>query len=302
MSEVKAFSYALVSQAEIARRIGLKPSHLARLLELYPDQLPRPILTTSEKKTQKYWRRSALAGFEAFLEAEPVTKEEIDSCPQKIIHEISFESVLELAKARKIPADSLLWWIEDKYGTVAHVAAVHGWLPVGFSQWELATKDGRTVAHFAAAGGCLPAGFDKWELASKSGWTVAHTAASNGKLPDGFDRWELATPDGFTVAHAAAMHGHLPEGFDQWELATKFGCTVAQYAAMRGHLPEGFDRWELKDKDGKTVAHAAAMNGKLPKGFDRWELADGKGKTVRQVHEERFKMRKVAGGRREGGQ
>ena len=141
----------------------------------------------------------------------------------------------------------------------AKVTGPHGW----------------TRAHEGALHGNLPKGFTQWEIADDDGWTVAHVAAEYGNLPEGFDRWELANEDGWTVAHEAALQGTLPKGFDRWDLADKYGRTPAHMAAARGHLPKDFNKWDLADKGGRTVRQIAD---EWAKKFAEWrEETSGKG-------------------------
>ena len=144
------------------------------------------------------------------------------------------------------------------------MTAKRGELPIDFTDWHLANKNGFTVAHAAALYGRLPPTFTQWDFASQDGWTVAHLAARAGHLPADFAQWELKDNDGWTVAHVAAGSGYLHQDFDRWHLADNKGWTVAHEAASRVMLPESFEAWGLTDDQGKTVALIVVSSFRYP--------------------------------------
>jgi hypothetical protein len=113
-----------------------------------------------------------------------------------------------------------------------------GWLPLGFSQWQLhasePSADGWTLLHMAALYGRWPAGMSDADLLA---WKDA----------EGGSPLLWRTADGTTVAHVAAQGGYLPLGFDQWDARDDFGESVAHTAAKFNTLPPDFDRWDLID-------------------------------------------------------
>ena len=202
--------------------------------------------------------------------------------------------------------------------SVAHAAAVKGFLPKGFKDWNILDEEGATVAHTAAMHGTLPPRFDEWDLRDTSGWLVFEIAEEYGhysaeqiwkqarfyeimdhletaeSLPDNFKSDDLALCDdnGFTIAHEAAYKGLLPEDFRDWHWADKNGRTVAHEAASAGLLHEGFDQWSLADNTDWTVAHEVAQHAfdssipewiqaaanQIPK--EMWDAKDSEGAPV----------------------
>jgi hypothetical protein len=55
----------------------------------------------------------------------------------------------------------------DKGWTVAHEAAIWGYLPPDFDWWDLTDKYDRMVVQIAYEHNHLPPNFDKWDLIKK---------------------------------------------------------------------------------------------------------------------------------------
>jgi hypothetical protein len=114
-----------------------------------------------------------------------------------------------------------------------------GDLPAGFNQWGLAHQ-GEAVAHAAAVYGYLPDDFDQWELLNINGWTVAHVAAAYKHLPANFSRWGLVSNDGQTVLSYFLLAS--PE--TRWE--RKPLCkTDADWEVFKRELPEIHQKYTI---------------------------------------------------------
>ena len=95
-------------------------------------------------------------------------------------------------------------------------------LPRDFSDWGLRDAQGSPLAHFAAMHGLLPAGFEQWNLANEFGVTTLRVLLGVGAdVPDGFEDWARLVDGERTVIEVARALGNrrLVAKFEAWKLA-----------------------------------------------------------------------------------
>ncbi len=104
------------------------------------------------------------------------------------------EALLHLT-ARTLPCDFAEWEMKDEQGNpLAHFAAMHGLLPEGFEQWELANKFGITTLRvLLGVGADVPEGFSDWARLFDGERTVIDVARAlrNQRLVSKYEAWKL---------------------------------------------------------------------------------------------------------------
>ena len=99
-------------------------------------------------------------------------------------------------------------------------------LPSDFSDWGLRDAQGSPLAHFAALHSLLPVGFEQWEIKNAFGVTTLRVLLGVGAdVPDGFDDWERLVDGERSVIEVARALGNrrLVAKFEAWKLAQAVG-------------------------------------------------------------------------------
>lgn len=94
-------------------------------------------------------------------------------------------------------------------------------LPCDFAEWEMKDEQGNPLAHFAAMHGLLPEGFEQWELANEFGITTLRVLLGVGAdVPEGFRDWARLVDGERTVIDVARAlrNQRLVSKYEAWKL------------------------------------------------------------------------------------